>query len=136
MTSESLGVADDEASARGGRRRVRHAICRDHELAPGAVRIEDVDGKEIGVMNVEGTLYAMRNVCPHAGAPICRGAVTGTLTPSAVGAFNYGMTNLVIRCPWHRFQFDLRTGLPLSELGGKLRMYEARIEDGDVVVYV
>ena len=136
MTRESLGVAEDEASAQGTRRRARHAICREDELPPGAVRIEDVGGKEIGVMNVDGTLYAMRNVCPHAGAPICRGAVTGTLTPSSVGAFNYGMENLVIRCPWHRFQFDLRTGLPLSDLGGKLRMYEARIEDGDVVVYV
>jgi nitrite reductase/ring-hydroxylating ferredoxin subunit len=136
VTRQSLGVAEDEASAQGARRRARHTFCREDELPHGAVRIEDVDGKEIGVINVDGTLYAMRNVCPHAGAPICRGAVTGTLTPSSVGTFNYGMENLVIRCPWHRFQFDLRTGLPLSELGGKLRMYDARIEDGDVVVYV
>ena len=48
------------------------------ELPPGERRIVEVEGRSIGVFNVGGTYYALRNACPHQGAPLCRGSVQGT----------------------------------------------------------
>jgi nitrite reductase (NADH) small subunit len=129
-------VSETAVAGGAARTKQRHVICAGEDLPPGAVRTSRIDGVEIGVLNVAGTIHAMRNVCPHAQAPICRGAVTGTLLPSEVGTFDFGMENQVIRCPWHRFQYDLHTGRPLTGVGGRLRLYEARIEDDEVVVYL
>lgn len=114
----------------------RHVVCSREALPVGAVHLETIDGREIGVINVDGEPFAMLNRCPHALAPMCKGAVTGTLLPSEVGEFTYGMENEIIRCPWHQFQFDLRTGEPLAKRGGKLRVYDAAFEGDDVVVYL
>jgi nitrite reductase (NADH) small subunit len=124
------------ASRNPARHKQRHVICTRDELAPGTVRIETIAGAQIGVFNVAGSLYAIRNVCPHALGPICLGEVSGTLLPSAVGTFEYGMENRVLRCPWHRFEFDLDTGKSLSNWRGALRMYDVSIEGEDVALYV
>ena len=48
------------------------------------------DGRSIGVFNVQGQYYALRNQCPHQGAPLCRGKVSAT--PKRAGA---GVDSLV-----------------------------------------
>ena len=65
---------------------------------------------EIGVFNVGGELRAYRNACPHAGAPVCVGRIARTLLPSRVYEYLYGKEGFILRCPWHGWEFDLRTG--------------------------
>jgi nitrite reductase/ring-hydroxylating ferredoxin subunit len=52
----------------------------------------------------------VQNVCPHALGPICRGTFGGTFLPSEPGEWTAGLENRVIRCPRHRFEFDITTG--------------------------
>ena len=59
----------------------RHIIGRVSELPPGERRIVEVDGHLIGVFNVQGRYYALRNRCPHQGAPLCLGAIKGMALP-------------------------------------------------------
>jgi nitrite reductase (NADH) small subunit len=80
------------------------------DFIPGRCRMVTVAGSEIGVFNVENHLYAVRNYCPHRGAPICLGWVTGTMLPSDPGRLEWGLEGRVLRCPWHRWEFDLTTG--------------------------
>ena len=49
-----------------------HVVARVSELPPGARRIVEIGRRSIGVFNVNGKLYALRNACPHQGAPLCR----------------------------------------------------------------
>jgi nitrite reductase (NADH) small subunit len=57
--------------------------------------LELVAGERVvALFNVEGTFYALDGVCAHQGGPLAEGEVTGC----------------VVTCPWHGWQFDVRTG--------------------------
>ena len=47
-----------------------HAVARVSELPPGARKIIELEGRSIGVFNIKGAYYALRNTCPHQGAPL------------------------------------------------------------------
>ncbi|HEV3001449.1 MAG TPA: Rieske (2Fe-2S) protein [Solirubrobacteraceae bacterium] len=115
----------------------RHVVCRADELPPGGVREVEVGGRSIGVLNVDGTLYALRNVCPHQGAPLCRGTVGGTMLPSRPQEWVYGRDGQVLRCPWHGWEFDLTTGRSLIDPARvRVKAYPVAVEEGNVVVEV
>jgi nitrite reductase (NADH) small subunit len=112
-----------------------HVICAIGELPPGSRRIVELDGRSIGVFNVDGELYALRNSCPHRGAPLCEGTVGGTMLPSDPHTYVYGMENRLLRCPWHGWEIDLASGRPaLNDRPGGVRTYPVRVDDGRVVV--
>ena len=48
------------------------------DLASGERRLVDVEGRSIGIFNVNGEYYALHNRCPHMGGALCAGPVTGT----------------------------------------------------------
>lgn len=88
-------------------------------------------------MNVDGRLFAFRNVCPHQGAPLSAGVVGGTMLPSAPHEYVYGMEGRILRCPWHKFEFDLETGCSLHDPQTmRVATYPITNEDGVVVVEV
>lgn len=90
--------------------KTRHLVCRAEELAPGERRMVQVGKKSIGVFNVKGEYFALLNVCPHQLAPLCEGPICGYSPPSGVGEFRYEREGEIIRCPWHGWEFDLKTG--------------------------
>ena len=40
---------------------------------PGERKLVEIGGRSIGVFNVDGEYYALRNRCPHQGGPLCDG---------------------------------------------------------------
>lgn len=88
----------------------RYVIGPASSLPPGERTIVEIAGLSIGIFNVEGALYAIRNRCPHQGAPLCQGSLSGTMLPSAPGTYQYGLEGRVLRCPWHAWEFDVTTG--------------------------
>lgn len=87
-----------------------HVVARTSELPPGERKIVEVEGRSIGVFNVHGEYYALRNACPHQGAPLCLGSVQGTAVPSRPGEYRWEREGEILRCPWHGWEFDLTTG--------------------------
>jgi len=113
----------------------RVEVCPAEELPPGERRVVRSGGREIAVFNVEGRLYALRDACPHQGARLSAGAIGGTMLPSAPHEYVYGLDGRVIRCPWHKFEFDLETGCSLHDPQRmRVATYGVGIEDGMVVV--
>ena len=89
----------------------KHEICPLDELQPGQRKIVQIGKRSIGVFNIHGALHAVKNVCPHQGAELCRGAVGGTMLPSdRPGEYNYALGGQILRCPWHFWEFDITTG--------------------------
>src|SRR3954454_1437467 len=105
------------------------------DFPPGSHPIVTAGGREIGVYNVDGKLYAVQNVCPHALAPICRGQIGGTTLPSKPGEeFTFGMEGRVLRCVWHGWEFDVVSGSALFGIDKrKLRTFPVTV-DGDQVL--
>jgi len=87
-----------------------HVVCRAADLPPGERRIVEVEGRSIGVFNVGGEFFAIRNRCPHQGGPLCEGVQVGALTSDGPGDYLHERPGEIIRCPWHAWEFDLRTG--------------------------
>ncbi|MSO94874.1 MAG: Rieske (2Fe-2S) protein [Thermoleophilia bacterium] len=114
---------------------MRHVVCTVDELPPGSRKIIDVDGRSIGIFNIGGELKAIRNICPHHGAPLCIGDLSGTMLPSDPGVYIYGMENRVLRCPWHGYEFNIDTGRTLYDPNDlRVKMYPVEIEEGRVVI--
>jgi nitrite reductase (NADH) small subunit len=101
-----------------------------------AFRIVTVAGREIGIARrADGKVHAVRNWCPHKGAPICKSAISGTMLPGAPGTLTFGMAGEVVRCPWHGFEFKIDTGERLFSQGrAGLRVYPARIDKGEILI--
>jgi nitrite reductase/ring-hydroxylating ferredoxin subunit len=77
--------------------------------------VVDVDGREIALFKVDGSVYAFENACPHEGNPLVEGDVLGaTLT-----------------CAYHLWRFDLETGACLSG-EAPARRYPAELRDGEI----
>lgn len=85
-------------------------------MPPGHV-VETVVGDAIvAIANVDGELYALDGLCAHQGGPLGKGRLEGC----------------VLTCPWHGWQYDVRTGEQV--LSGSIRQsrYRVRVE-GDTI---
>ena len=91
----------------------RYVVARAEELPDGARKIVSVDNREIGVFNIGGRYYALRNNCPHKNGPLCRGRLRPLVISSGVYQIDYQQEGLVLKCPWHQWEFDLATGQAL-----------------------
>jgi len=104
-----------------------HPVCPAAELPPGSRKIVTIGKIEIGVFNVHGAYHAYRNICPHAGAPVCLGRVSGTSLPSGVYEYEYGREGCILRCPWHGWEFDLETGEHLVDPETRLKKFTVEV---------
>ena len=99
-------------------------------------RIVNVGGRQVGVISVDDTFFAISDRCPHMGASMCNGTVSGTFLEAAPHELVYGKHGRVMRCPWHGWEFDLETGRSLLEperFG--LKTYHVTVEGGMVVLH-
>lgn len=120
--------------ARNGR---RITVCAQADLLIGQRKIVEDGSVSIGVFNIAGKLYAVKNVCPHYGAPLCQGSVHGTHKPSDVHQYDPGYQGQILRCPWHGWEFDIVTGKGLYDRNSRVATYPVEIDEkGDVVVTV
>ena len=60
------------------------------DLAVGERRIVEINGRSIGIFNVNGNYHALHNRCPHMAGNLCEGPVTGTTQRTSKTEFIYG----------------------------------------------
>lgn len=88
----------------------RHVVARAAEFQPGTRMLVTVEGRGIVVLNIKGELFALSNTCPHKGASLCNGLLTGLVRSTKPGEYRYERAGEILRCPWHQWEFDVRTG--------------------------
>lgn len=88
----------------------RYVVARADEVPEGGRLIVEVAGREIGIFNIDGEFFALRNRCPHLGAPLCTGDVLGLVHSSGPGDVRFDDSKKLLTCPWHGWEFDIKTG--------------------------
>ncbi|MCK1592107.1 Rieske (2Fe-2S) protein [Bradyrhizobium sp. 169] len=88
----------------------KYEVCYTDEIPAGSRLIVDIAGRSVGLFNINNEYFAVRNSCPHRGAPLCRGLVDGIVTGDTPGQFESEREGEIIRCPWHGWEFDIKTG--------------------------
>ena len=88
----------------------RHVLAPTSDIPPGSRKLFTVKGRPIAVFNLDGEFFGMLNRCPHQGGSLCEGAVTGLILSSKPGEYSYARKGEIVRCPWHGWEFDIRTG--------------------------
>ena len=112
-------------------------VCNDIDMKDGDVRIIRQDRIEVGVYRHAGSYYAYRNQCLHQGGPACEGLtiakVEERIMPDKTSkGLYFSDTELHFVCPWHGYEYDIKTGECVSDRKLKLRKYEV-IQKGDEV---
>jgi nitrite reductase (NADH) small subunit len=107
----------------------KHVIGRVGEIPPGQRRIVELEGRSIGVFNVKGTFYALRNACPHQAGPLCLGQIRGLLQASDQKHLELSREGEILRCPWHGWEFDLTNGRSIfNPHRVRVRAYQVTVE--------
>ena len=104
------------------------------ELPPGTSTTVKAFGTTVAVFNVEGQVFALSNYCPHHGGPLCHGRISGAVLPSQPYEYRYGREGRVLTCPWHGWEFDIESGRTIFDPSVRVKIYEARIEKGEIVL--
>lgn len=130
-----------------------HPIGRVSELPPGDRKIVQVGSRSIGVFNIGGEFFALRNRCPHQGAPLCLGSIGATAHESAPGEYSWGREGEILRCPWHGWEFDIKTGKSIfnphkmlvrsyevtvsreEQTDDRVESYAVSVEDGVILLH-
>jgi len=109
----------------------RYVVATIDEIPPGGRKLVEVGGRSVGVFNVEGEFFALRNRCPHQGGPLCKGRVSGVLVSPLPGDYRLTRPGEIVRCPWHGWEFDVRTGQSWFDPSGiRVRRYDVSVEPG------
>jgi len=90
------------------------------ELQPGSGKPVEVGGKAVALFNVGGEVYAIDNTCLHRGGPLGDGLLEGE----------------VVTCPWHMWEYNVRTGEFVANPEIKVATYQVMIEGADIKVAV
>jgi nitrite reductase/ring-hydroxylating ferredoxin subunit len=90
------------------------------EIAPGRLACVSVDDVELALARVDGEFYATQGHCLHLQGPLCEGRLEGH----------------VLSCPWHGWQYDVRTGQNEFDRAIQLETYEVQVEDGEIRVAI
>ena len=113
----------------------KYVVASVDEIPPGERKIVEVAGRSIGVFNVGGTFFALRNRCPHQGGPLCTGRLSGFLRADLPGEYQYSRKGEILRCPWHGWEFDVRNGQSwFDPRRTRVRSYEVTVESGAQLV--
>ena len=113
----------------------RHVVAAAGEIAAGGRKLVNVAGREIGIFNVAGDYYALANRCTHEGGSLCEGFVTGIARSDGPNDYRMERKGEFLRCPWHGWEFDIRTGQSWCDPQSvRIRQFAVKVEHGEDLV--
>lgn len=93
-------------------------VAQKSELPKDSGYYVEVNGKEMALFKIGDEVFAIYQICPHAGAPLSEGFLHGKK----------------VTCPWHGWEFDVTNGQCTFNPGIQQPVYKVKIEGDDVYV--
>jgi 3-phenylpropionate/trans-cinnamate dioxygenase ferredoxin subunit len=112
----------------------RHVVARVADIPPGSSKLVTVQGRDIAVFNLHGEFFAIFNRCPHEGAPLCQGQIVSLVESDEPGSYRLSRPGEMLRCPWHGWEFDIRTGQSWCDpRRTRVKSFAVAVEPGEAV---
>ncbi|MFQ5657325.1 MAG: Rieske (2Fe-2S) protein [Candidatus Methylomirabilales bacterium] len=94
-------------------------VAETKDIAAGTGILVELKGERIALFNVNGTYYAIGDVCTHSGGPLSEGDLDGD----------------VVTCPWHAAEFGVKTGEVMSPpASDPVSSYRVKVEGSDILI--
>jgi 3-phenylpropionate/trans-cinnamate dioxygenase ferredoxin component len=89
------------------------------EVGVGKMRVYDVSGTRVNVVDAQGHLYAIDDTCTHSGCSLAKGRLEGT----------------TVTCPCHGSQFDITSGAVIRGPARRpVRSWQVKVENNDLLI--
>jgi nitrite reductase (NADH) small subunit len=93
---------------------------------------------EIGIFKIGNEVYAWHNECAHRGGPVCQGRIMQRViepiaSDGTARTLEYHDDTHIV-CPWHGYEFNIKTGQHPVQSSLKLRKAEVFVRDGELYV--
>lgn len=109
----------------------KHVVAAIGEIPSGGKKLVSVGGREVGIFNIDNQFYGLINRCLHQGAPLCEGTVYSKTSSSQPGEYKLVPGEKMIRCPWHCWEFDIKTGQSWCDPNSvRAKAYKVDVENG------
>jgi nitrite reductase/ring-hydroxylating ferredoxin subunit len=105
-----------------------------HAPAEGARRLVELAGHRVGVFCVDGGYFALADRCPHRGAPLCSSGEVVNAVEGVGDARRVTRAGALVRCPWHKWDFDIASGRCEVDARLRVRRYAVRVDGEELVV--
>jgi len=90
------------------------------DIPQGECRTVEVNGRQLGLFNVDGKIHCLDNTCVHQGGPLGEGMVDGN----------------IVTCPWHGWQYDVTTGVSPVNPAAKVEIFNCKVEGDAILVEI
>lgn len=114
----------------------RVAVCRLDEVRNGELKSVRAAGRDLVLGRRGDELFAVRDACPHYGARLSGGVLSCKRLVGAVGEYPIDEEVPILRCPWHNWEYDVRSGSCQQDATKRVAVYPTEVVDGEVVVTV
>jgi nitrite reductase/ring-hydroxylating ferredoxin subunit len=109
-----------------------------HDLDSTGRLLVEVDGCEVGLFRIDGQLHAYENRCPHLAGPVCSGKVARRVEAHVQDdgdvVEHFSEREVSVVCPWHGYEFDIRSGTCWADKRLRLRTCEVQIHGDEIHV--
>ena len=90
------------------------------QLPPGRGTVVAIDGKDVALFNVDGTVYAIEDACLHYGMSLGTSKLEGK----------------IVTCQGHGWKYDVTTGKTYPVPGIGVAAYAVKTVDGRIMVAI
>lgn len=111
----------------------RYVVGRPSDIAEGGHTIVTAGRHEIGIYRLDGHFYGLLNRCPHLAGPLCAGQVVTEVFSPMPGDVRGNAARVFVTCPWHNWEFDIKTGQSYWNPNLHARPFTVGVEAGAAV---
>ncbi len=109
------------------------------DYADGDRKVIDCGESEVGIFKIDGEFFAWHNRCAHRAGPVCQGRLMKRVIEPVADdrttrhqEYDPSETNIV--CPWHGYEYSIKTGCHQGNSRVRLRKADLTIREGEIYV--
>lgn len=124
-----------------GRAKQRWRVGYSADIAEKGRLVVEAGDTAVGIFRIDGELYAYENTCSHMGGPVCQGLMVPRVIEKLneqqqVIASDFDASDMHIVCPWHGFEYSIKSGRHAGKQEIRLRAIAVEEDEEGVYVYV